>query len=102
MRIAIMTDSNTGMSNAEAKELGVYLLPMPVIIDGNVYFEGQNLTTEEFFSSLEEGKDVKNLLSVLIAIFYSFCHVLRVAGMYVCILQFYLLQRVGTCEIYRR
>ena len=58
MRIAIMTDSNTGMSNAEAKELGVYLLPMPVIIDGNVYFEGQNLTTEEFFSSLEEGKDV--------------------------------------------
>ena len=58
MRIAIMTDSNTGMSNEEAKELGVYLLPMPVIIDGNVYFEGQNLTTEEFFSSLEEGKDV--------------------------------------------
>ncbi len=58
MKIAIMTDSNTGLSNAEAQELGVYLLPMPVIIDGNVRFEGQNLTAEEFFQSLEEGKDV--------------------------------------------
>lgn len=58
MKTAIMTDSNTGLSNAQAQELGVYLLPMPVIIDGNVYFEGENLTAEEFFASLEEGKDV--------------------------------------------
>ncbi|HCJ06932.1 MAG: DegV family protein [Lachnospiraceae bacterium] len=58
MKTAIMTDSNTGLSNAQAQELGVYLLPMPVIIDGNVYFEGENLTAEEFFTSLEEGKDV--------------------------------------------
>ena len=58
MKTAIMTDSNTGLSSAQAQELGVYLLPMPVIIDGNVYFEGENLTAEEFFTSLEEGRDV--------------------------------------------
>lgn len=58
MKTAIMTDSNSGLSNDEAQELGVYLLPMPVIIEGDVYFEGENISSEEFFLAMENGKDV--------------------------------------------
>lgn len=58
MKVAIMTDSNSGLSKKEAEKLGVALLPMPVIIDNETYFEGDNLTAEEFFKSQEEGRDV--------------------------------------------
>ena len=34
MRTAVMTDSNSGITKSEAKELGIFSLPLPVIIDG--------------------------------------------------------------------
>ena len=58
MRTAVMTDSNSGMSVAKGKELGVFVIPMPVIIDGVTYFEGKNLTQAEFFDCLMSGKEV--------------------------------------------
>ena len=34
MKVAIVTDSNSGITQAEAKELGIFVLPMPFMIDG--------------------------------------------------------------------
>ena len=47
-KIAIVTDSNSGIVQAEAKELGIYVVPMPFMIDGKDYLEEINLTQEEF------------------------------------------------------
>ena len=49
-KIAVLTDSNSGITQEQAKELGVYVIPMPFFIDGQQYFEGINLTQEEFLS----------------------------------------------------
>ena len=48
MSVAVMTDTNSGLTPAQAKELGVYLLPMPILIDGNAYYEHQSITPKEF------------------------------------------------------
>ncbi|MCI8638868.1 MAG: DegV family protein [Coprococcus sp.] len=58
MRTAIVTDTNSGITKEEAKEEGIYLLPMPVIIDEEVCFEGANLSQERFYECLTGGKDV--------------------------------------------
>lgn len=58
MKTAIITDTNSGITPAQAEEMGIFLLPMPVIIDGNVRFEGIDLTEEEFYACLKGGKDI--------------------------------------------
>lgn len=57
-KVAIVTDSNSGITQIQAKELGVYVLPMPFMIDGQSYFEDINLTQEQFYQKLENGADV--------------------------------------------
>ncbi len=58
MKIAIVTDSNSGITQAEAKELGVFVLPMPFMIDGQDYYEDINLTQREFYEKLKDGSDI--------------------------------------------
>lgn len=58
-RIAIVTDDNSGITPEEAKQLGIYVVRMPILIDGQEYFEYENLTSDEFYKALEDGKDVK-------------------------------------------
>lgn len=58
MKVAILTDTNSGISKEEAENIGIYVMPMPVLIDGEVFFEGDNLTEEEFYEALTSGKDV--------------------------------------------
>lgn len=58
MKTAVMTDSNSGIKPEEGKELGIFSLPMPVIIDGEVYFEGQDITQEKFYEDMISGKDI--------------------------------------------
>ena len=58
MKIAAATDSNSGITQDQAKQLGVHVLPMPFIIDGQMYYEGVDLTHEEFFRRMEEGADI--------------------------------------------
>lgn len=58
MRTAVMTDSNSGITKIEAEEMGIFLIAMPVIIDGETHFEGQDLTQENFYQSLISGKDI--------------------------------------------
>ena len=58
MKVAIMTDSNSGITQSEAKELGIFVLPMPFTIDGQEYKEDINLTQEEFYDKLMNGAEV--------------------------------------------
>ena len=57
-KIAVLTDSNSGITQEQAKELGVYVIPMPFFIDGQQYFEGINLTQEEFYEKLKNDADI--------------------------------------------
>ena len=58
MKVAIMTDSNSGITQSEAKELGIFVLPMPFTIDGQEYKEDINLTQDEFYDKLMNGAEV--------------------------------------------
>lgn len=57
-KIAIVTDSNSGISPDLAQELGVFSLPMPFIIDGETYYENVNLTQAAFYEKLENDADI--------------------------------------------
>lgn len=57
-RVAIMTDSNSGITQAEGKELGVFVLPMPFYIDGEMYYEDIDLTQEQFYEKLKIGGEI--------------------------------------------
>lgn len=57
-KTAIVTDSNSGITQAQAKELGVYVLPMPFLIDNEEYYEDINLTQDEFYEKLVAEADV--------------------------------------------
>lgn len=52
--IAIVTDSNCGMSPAQVKALGIYMLPMPFFIDDKEYLEDIDMNQSEFFQHLEQ------------------------------------------------
>ena len=58
MRIGIITDSNSGITQSQAEELGIYVVPMPFMIDGQTYFEDINLTQEQFYEKLKAGADI--------------------------------------------
>lgn len=60
MRTAIVTDSNSGIFEEEGRKLGVHIVPMPVMIDGATYYEGIDLTHEEFYQFLSEGREVSS------------------------------------------
>ena len=57
MKTAIVTDSNSGIFPDQGRDLGIFVLPMPVILDGQQYFEGVDLTPQEFYQRLEDGAD---------------------------------------------
>ena len=56
--IAIVTDSNSGISQAEAKKLGIYVLPMPFFIDEKLYYEDIDLSQEQFYQLLAQDANV--------------------------------------------
>ena len=57
-KIAVITDSNSGITQQQAEELGIFVLPMPFMIDGKEYFEGINLSVEEFFEKLKSDREI--------------------------------------------
>lgn len=57
-KVAIVTDSHSGISQEEAKKLGVFVLPMPFYIEEECFYEGVTITRDIFFEGLEEGKNV--------------------------------------------
>lgn len=57
-RIAIITDSNSGITQTMAKEMGVIVVPMPFQIDGEDFFEDISLTQKEFYQKLTGGAEI--------------------------------------------
>ena len=57
-KTAIVTDSNSGITQAQAKELGIFVLPMPFFINEELFFEDISLSQEEFYQKLEEDADI--------------------------------------------
>ena len=57
-KIAIVTDSNSGITQAQAEELGVYVIPMPFYINEKMYLEGVTLTQEEFYEKLKKDEPI--------------------------------------------
>lgn len=58
-KVAVITDSNSGITQNQAEEYGIYVLPMPFYIDEKLFFEDITLTQEEFYKKLGEGVDIK-------------------------------------------
>ena len=57
-KIAVVTDSNSGITQKQAEELGIRVLPMPFFINEKMYFEDITLTQEEFYKKLDEDADI--------------------------------------------
>ena len=58
MRVAIVTDTNSGISVAEGAGLGVFVLPMPLLVDGQLRYEGVDITADEFYEAQLAGRAV--------------------------------------------
>ncbi len=57
-KIAIVTDSNSGITQRQAEELGIRVLPMPFYINEELYYEDITLTQDEFYQKLAEDADI--------------------------------------------
>lgn len=57
-KIAIVTDSNSGITQKEGRELGITVLPMPFFIDGELFLEDITLTQEEFYEKLKNDAEI--------------------------------------------
>lgn len=57
-QVAIVTDSNSGISQEEAKKLGIYVIPMPFFVNEKIYFEDIDLTQSQFYQMLAEDVNV--------------------------------------------
>lgn len=57
-KVAVLTDSNSGITQAEGKRLGIGVLPMPFFIDGEEYFEEITLSQEQFYERLKADSDI--------------------------------------------
>ena len=57
-KTAIVTDSNSGITQSRGKELGIYVLPMPFFIDGELFLEDISLTQEQFYERLGADSEI--------------------------------------------
>ena len=58
MKTAVMTDTNSGITVQKGKEDGIFVLPMPVIIDNKDYLEGVNVTHKDLYEAMRNGVDI--------------------------------------------
>lgn len=58
MKTVVVTDSNSGITQSAAKEMGIYVVPMPVLIDGEIFYEDLTLTQEQFYEKLKSNASV--------------------------------------------
>ncbi|MDR1550638.1 MAG: DegV family protein [Hungatella sp.] len=58
MKVAIITDSNSGITQRQGEEAGVYVIPMPFMMAGETFYEDISLTQKDFYEKLEEGVDI--------------------------------------------
>lgn len=58
MKTVVVTDSNSGITQSAAKDMGIYVVPMPVLIDGEIFYEDLTLTQEQFYKKLKSNASV--------------------------------------------
>lgn len=58
MKVAVVTDSNSGITQSKAKEIGISVIPMPFMINGETFEEDINLTQEQFYEKMVEGAEI--------------------------------------------
>ena len=58
MKIAIATDTNSGITAMEGEKLGVYVLAMPVNLEETIHYEGIDITSEQLYDAMREHRDV--------------------------------------------
>lgn len=64
-KVAIMTDSNSGITQAEAKEMGITVIPMPFYIDEKMFYEDIDLTQEQFYEKLRSDCEIKTSMPLV-------------------------------------
>ena len=60
-KVAIVTDSNSGITQERGKELGIFVLPMPFFIDGELYLEDITLSQSEIYEKLGADSDISSI-----------------------------------------
>jgi EDD domain protein, degV family len=91
MRTAVVLDSNSGLTKEEARKYGMYILPMPFMIDGKEYLDGKDITYEEFLrlqkeeadivTSQPSPEDVMNMWTELLQEYDSIIHIPMTSGL---------------------
>ena len=64
-KVIVVTDSNSGITQSQSKELGVVVLPMPFYIDDKMYYEDIDLTQEQFYKKLTQGGEIKTSMPLV-------------------------------------
>ena len=64
-KVIIMTDSNSGITQTQAKEMGVVVLPMPFYINEEMFYEDIDLSQEQFYEKLQAGGDIKSSMPLV-------------------------------------
>ena len=64
-KVAVMTDSNSGITQKEAAELGITVMPMPFYIDDQMYYEDIDLTQEQFYERLAADCEIKTSMPLV-------------------------------------
>lgn len=64
-RVAIVTDSNSGITQSQAKELGITVMPMPFFIENETYYEDIDLTQEDFYQKLTENASISTSMPLV-------------------------------------
>lgn len=64
-KVAVVSDSNSGITQIEAKELGVTILPMPFFADDKTFYEDIDLNQEEFYQMLAGGADISTSMPLV-------------------------------------
>ena len=60
MKIAIATDTNSGITKEMIWEPGIYFLPMPVIVDGQMYAEGIDISSRQLYEAMKQHKEISS------------------------------------------
>lgn len=63
-KVAILTDSNSGITQDESKRLGIFVEPMPFYIDGQLYYEDIDLSQDEFYEKLTQGGEITTSMPI--------------------------------------
>lgn len=57
-KVAVITDSNSGITQMQAKEMGIHVVPMPFFMNDETFYEDISMSQEQFYQSLEQGKEL--------------------------------------------